>query len=112
MKSVAALFVIGVLALVVQGALARTLSPPWCPDLAWLVVVGIGLRWPHFVSGVVLAVEAGLGQGRVDANPGPEDQDGEQSQAAKQGASADGKGSGRVHVLSRGRGHPDGKAAA
>ncbi|MEM9174047.1 MAG: hypothetical protein AAGC67_02345 [Myxococcota bacterium] len=61
MKSIAALFVVGVLALVVQGALARTLSPPWCPDLAWLVVVGIGLRWPHFVSGVALAVALGYG---------------------------------------------------
>ena len=61
MKSVAALFVIGVLSLVVQGALARTIPPPWCPDLAWLVVIGIGLRWPHFLSGVVLAVALGYG---------------------------------------------------
>ncbi len=61
MKSVGALFAIGVLALVVQGALARTLPPPWCPDLAWLVVVGIGLRWPRFVSGIVLSVVLGYG---------------------------------------------------
>lgn len=61
MKSVAAIFAVGVLALVVQGALARTIPPPFCPDLAWLVVVGIGLRWPHFVSGVVLAVVLGYG---------------------------------------------------
>lgn len=61
MKSIGALFAIGVFALVVQGALARTIPPPWCPDLAWLVVVGIGLRWPHFLSGVVLAVTLGYG---------------------------------------------------
>ena len=61
MKSIGALFAIGVLSLVVQGALGRTIPPPWCPDLAWLVVVGIGLRWPHFLSGVVLAVALGYG---------------------------------------------------
>lgn len=59
MKSTLALFVLGLLALIAQGALARTLPPPWCPDLAWLVVVGIGLRWPNFLSGVVLAVALG-----------------------------------------------------
>ncbi len=59
MKSSLALFSLGLAALIVQGAFARVLSPPWCPDLAWLVVVGIGLRWPSFVSGVVLAVVLG-----------------------------------------------------
>ncbi len=59
MKSFLAAFGLGIAALVVQSALARTLSPPWCPDFAWLIVVGVGLRWPTFLSGIFLA--AGLG---------------------------------------------------
>lgn len=59
MKSSLAVFAFGIAALIVQGALARTLSPPWCPDFAWLIVVGVGLRWPTFLSGIFLAV--GLG---------------------------------------------------
>ena len=39
MKSSLAVFALGIAALIVQGALARTLSPPWCPDFAWLIVV-------------------------------------------------------------------------
>jgi cell shape-determining protein MreD len=43
MKLLAALFSVGVLALVLQGALATLLPPPWCPDLALLVVLSVGL---------------------------------------------------------------------
>ena len=60
MKSSLTLFVVGLLALMLQGALARMLPPPWCPDLAWLVVVALGLRWPGFVSGLVLAALLGF----------------------------------------------------
>ncbi len=52
-------FLLGFAALAVQGALAMTIPPPWCPDLAWLVVVGIGLRWPGFLSGLFIAVPLG-----------------------------------------------------
>jgi cell shape-determining protein MreD len=59
MKSAVIVFIFGLLALIVQGALARTLPPPWCPDFAWLVVIGIGLRWPSFLSGLLLATMLG-----------------------------------------------------
>ena len=59
MKVVFALFVAGVVALVLQGALATIVPPPWCPDLGLLVVITIGLRWRALGTGLVLA--AGLG---------------------------------------------------
>lgn len=60
MKSSMAVLALGLLAIAVQGALARAIAPPWCPDLAWLVVVGLGLRWPGFLSGFVLAAVLGF----------------------------------------------------
>jgi len=54
------LFVVGLLALILQGALARVLPPPWCPDLSWLVVVALGLRWPGLVSGMLVATLLGF----------------------------------------------------
>ena len=59
MKSFIAVFALGFAALIVQGTLAMTIPPPWCPDLAWLVVVGVGLRWPGFLSGLFIAVPLG-----------------------------------------------------
>ncbi len=59
MKSGGVVFLLGLAALVVQGALARTIPPPWCPDLSWLVVLGIGLRWPGFLSGLLVVVPLG-----------------------------------------------------
>jgi cell shape-determining protein MreD len=58
-KSILAILALGLSALIVQGALARMIAPPWCPDLGWLVVIGIGLRWPGFLSGVLMAVPLG-----------------------------------------------------
>jgi cell shape-determining protein MreD len=58
-KSVSAVLALGFVALIVQGALARMIPPPWCPDLAWLVVIGVGLRWPGFLSGMFLVVPLG-----------------------------------------------------
>jgi len=58
-KSFLVVFGLGFGALVVQGALALTIPPPWCPDLAWLVVVGVGLRWPGFLSGLLVSVPLG-----------------------------------------------------
>lgn len=68
MKSAAALFLLGLAALILQGALARAIPPPWCPDLAWLVVVGIGLRWPSFLPGVLLAVTLGYSMDLVSGS--------------------------------------------
>jgi cell shape-determining protein MreD len=56
-----ALFVLGSLAIVVQGALATLISPPWCPDLALLVVLAIGLRWEGVASGLLLVSVLGFG---------------------------------------------------
>jgi rod shape-determining protein MreD len=58
-KSFIAVFALGFAALIIQGALALTIPPPWCPDLAWLVVVGVGLRWPGFLSGLLISVPLG-----------------------------------------------------
>ena len=49
----------GLLALVVQGALATLLVPPWCPDLALLVLIGIALRWERVAGGLLLAATLG-----------------------------------------------------
>lgn len=46
---------LGIVALIAQGALAMVLSPPWCPDLVLLVLIGIGLRWEGAASGIFLA---------------------------------------------------------
>lgn len=68
MKSTLAVFVLGFFALIVQGALARTIPPPWCPDLSWLVVVAVGLRWPHFISGLLVAVTLGYSMDLVSGS--------------------------------------------
>jgi cell shape-determining protein MreD len=59
MKQAAALGAVGLLALIIQGALARVLAPPLCPDLGFLVVLGIGSCWRGLTSGLVLAAALG-----------------------------------------------------
>lgn len=49
-----ALLGLGVLAVIVQGAVAGIVQPPWCPDFALLIVLAIGLRWQGFASGLLL----------------------------------------------------------
>lgn len=68
MKSSLAVIALGLAALVVQGALTRALPPPWTPDLAWLVVVGLGLRWPGFLSGFVIAALLGFAMDAVSGS--------------------------------------------
>ncbi|MBJ19256.1 MAG: hypothetical protein GY910_04295 [bacterium] len=68
MKSGIAVLLLGLAMLIVQGAIARAIAPPWCPDLAWLVVVGIGLRWPSFLPGVFLAVTLGYSMDLVSGS--------------------------------------------
>jgi rod shape-determining protein MreD len=56
-----ALFAVaGLAALVVQGVLATLIAPPWCPDLALLVLIAVGLRWEGAASGVLLAALLGF----------------------------------------------------
>ncbi len=59
MKRASALLGLGVAALVVQGVLATLVSPPWCPNLALLVLIGIGLRWDGIAAGLLLAAILG-----------------------------------------------------
>ena len=68
MKSFPVLLGVGFLALILQGAIARVIPPPWCPDLGWLVVVGLGLRWPRFFPGVIAAVILGYGMDLVSGS--------------------------------------------
>jgi cell shape-determining protein MreD len=58
-KRASTLLALGVAALVVQGATATVLSPPWTPDLALLVLIGIGLRWHGLAGGLLLAALLG-----------------------------------------------------
>jgi len=67
-KSFPVLIVVGILALILQGALARSIPPPWCPDLGWLVVVALGLRWPRFLPGVLAAVILGYSMDLVSGS--------------------------------------------
>lgn len=59
MKRAGLFAALGLLALVAQGALATLVAPPWCPDLALLVLIGIGLRWEGAASGILLAALLG-----------------------------------------------------
>lgn len=55
MKRAAVLVGLGLACLILQGGLATILRPPYCPDLALLVVLAIGLRWDTLASGFALA---------------------------------------------------------
>lgn len=68
MKSFPALLLVGFGALILQGAMARSVPPPWCPDLGWLVVVALGLRWPRLLPGAVAAVVLGYGMDLVSGS--------------------------------------------
>ncbi len=59
MKRVASLLGLGVSAVVLQGAIATWFAPPWCPDLALVALIGIGLRWRGLARGLLLAVVLG-----------------------------------------------------
>ena len=59
MKRALALFFFGLIALVAQGALATIVRPPYCPDLALLAVIAIGLHWEGLASGLVMSALLG-----------------------------------------------------
>ena len=60
MKVFFSLFLAGLLTLLLQGALAMIIPPPWCPDLLLLAVISIGLRWWGLARGLVLAYLLGF----------------------------------------------------
>ncbi len=60
MRQFIALGLLGGFALIVQGALATFVSPPYCPDFALLAVVAIGLRWRGLALGLCLAALLGF----------------------------------------------------
>ena len=60
MRQLLAMGALGVLALVIQSALATFVPPPYCPDLGLLVVIAIGLRWRGLTVGLLLAALLGF----------------------------------------------------
>jgi rod shape-determining protein MreD len=59
MKTGLAFLALGVVALGLQGAFATFLPAAWCPDLALLLVVFLGLRGEGAVAGLVLSALIG-----------------------------------------------------
>lgn len=59
MKRALALAGLALLALIVQASAGRVLAPHWCPDLALLVVVGMGLSLRSAAVGLSLAALVG-----------------------------------------------------
>ena len=69
MKRVSALLGLAIAALVVQGVLATLVSPPGCPDLALLVLIGIGLRLDRLAVGLLLAALLGYATDLLSGSP-------------------------------------------
>ena len=59
MKQAIALLACGIAALVLQGAAATVVPPPWCPDLALLVVIAVGVCREGLATGSLIAVSIG-----------------------------------------------------
>lgn len=60
MKRAAAIFVLGLVALGVQGGMAKLLPRELCPDLGLLVVIAIGLHWQEATRGLFVASALGF----------------------------------------------------
>jgi len=58
-KSVFPVLAIGLLALVAQGGIATFVPPPYCPNLALLVAIAIGLHWPDMAGGLAVVTVLG-----------------------------------------------------
>ena len=56
MKRAAAIALLGVIAPMIQGALAGLLPPGWCPDASLLLVTALGLVWPGSLVGALALV--------------------------------------------------------
>lgn len=68
MRHALALIGLGVLALIVQGALAAIIPTPLTPDLGLLVVVAIGLCWRGTASGFAIAALLGFAADLLSAS--------------------------------------------
>jgi rod shape-determining protein MreD len=55
LKTFITLLLVGLCALMLEGALATIFPPPWCPDLAFLVVVSVGLCRRGLIPGLLFA---------------------------------------------------------
>ena len=60
MKRVLVIFALGLVALGVQGGLAKILPRELCPDLGLLVVIAMGLRWQETTRGLLVASALGF----------------------------------------------------
>ncbi|MDP6980890.1 MAG: hypothetical protein QF570_20200 [Myxococcota bacterium] len=59
-KRILAVFILGLLALGVQGGLAMVMPRSLCPDLGLLVVLAIGLHWLEVTPGMFVASALGF----------------------------------------------------
>ena len=59
MKAALAFLGLGALAIVVQGALVGVFPARWCPDLGFLMVIGLGTRWRSSGGGLVISAALG-----------------------------------------------------
>ena len=59
MKVFLALFLVALLAVMLEGSLATIAPPPWSPDLGLLSVISVGLRWRGMAMGLVFAYMLG-----------------------------------------------------
>lgn len=59
MKKGLAILGMGAFAIVLQGAVAGFLSPPWCPDLGFLIVIALGPRFASSAGGISIAATLG-----------------------------------------------------
>lgn len=60
MKRILAVFVLGLLALGIQGGLAMVFPRALCPDLGLLVVLAIGLHWLEVTPGMFVSTALGF----------------------------------------------------
>lgn len=60
MKRASAIAVLGLLAPMIQGALACFVPAGWVPDAGFLLVMALGLAWPGVVTGALLATGVGF----------------------------------------------------
>ena len=58
-KTGLAILGMGAFAIVLQGALAGFLSPSWCPDLGFLIVIALGPRFSSGAGGLSVAAILG-----------------------------------------------------
>lgn len=60
MKRVVAIIILGLIALGVQGGMAKVVPREICPDLGLLVVIAVGLHWQETTRGLIVASVLGF----------------------------------------------------